>query len=118
MSIALATSLSAIFNFIYLINKFQYKIFDRKMNILLLKIFFCNVLSFIFVLIVGNVIFKEPTFSVLLKKEVTFSFARGFTSQFNIFALLSVLYLGVLCISAYIIKAKDILEIIKTKKSR
>lgn len=116
VSIALATSLAALFNFVLLLINFKEEIFDKKLLSSIFKILSCNGIALLSVLLAGHFIFHDPTLSILQNKGAHYPFPRSFFEQLSTFSVLSFTYFAVLIISAYLSKSGEILEIVRIKK--
>lgn len=123
--ISFATSLSLIFQLIFLIKTFNKnflileKDFHNKKSYLLKKSFLntfftslmCNVATSILVFCIGYFILKDPSLHLLLQKKVIFP--KNIFFQLKSFFTLAALYLSFLIIFATLFKEKEILNIFK-----
>jgi putative peptidoglycan lipid II flippase len=116
-SIAIATTISSIFNFFFLLTKLGEPLFDRDFLIKIVKILFCNVLALVFSLIVGHFLLRDPTLSYLINISSHYTFPSRFFEQLINFSLLTFVYFCLLIIFAYLTNSKEIIEFIKIKKA-
>lgn len=118
VSIAIATSISSLFNYIFLIRNMDFKIFDKKLIFGFLKVAFSNLGALILTLFVGCFVIHDSTVLFLLKKEISNTFPDRFVIQISHFTILSLTYLGSLISFAYLLKSDEILFICRVKKRR
>jgi putative peptidoglycan lipid II flippase len=113
ISIAVATSISSIFNFyflLYFLKKRFSNIFQKNLFISFMKITFCSFLAAIVTVLIGYLINDEST-KFLLKQE--FFLPKSLFGKLNSFLILSITYLLSLFSISYLTKTKEILDILK-----
>lgn len=118
-SIAISTSLSAFFNFFYLIyhlkKRFSTPLFDSNVCISLFKTGIAAVCAALIGICVGHFLIGDPTFNMLFGKE-SIVFSRHFTEQVLQFAALSATFLVIFFSYAWMLNAEDILELCHLKR--
>jgi len=109
ISIAIATSVSCIFNFFilfYFLKKRFSNLFQKDLFTAFFKIIFCSIFAAIITIVIGFLI-KDQSINFLLKQD--FYFPKSFLVKVNSFFILSMIYCLSLFICAYITKTKEIL---------
>ncbi len=113
ISVAIATSISSVFNFyilFYFLKKRFLDILQKDLFVSFFKIIFCSIVAAIFTVIIGYLI-KDGSINFLLKQE--FFLPKSFLSKSNSFLVLSIIFVLSLCICSYLTKTKEILNILK-----
>jgi len=118
-SIALATSLSALFNFSYLRKKLEGKIgvlWDSLFFRTVVKISLCTFVAALCAFAVAATLFADPTLAVVQGKEPLFT--RSLQDQFFSLGVGGACFLVVLLVAAWVLRVHEILELIglKTRK--
>jgi len=117
LSIAIATSLSSILNFMilsYFLNKIFRNIFEKETYFSFFKVLTCSLLAAVITISVGFLI-KDSSILFLLHQSMFFP--KGFLGKLNSFFILSSIYVLSIFICAYISKTKEITEIILNRKN-
>ncbi|MBI5346780.1 MAG: murein biosynthesis integral membrane protein MurJ [Chlamydiae bacterium] len=118
LSIAVATSLSAFLNALilfYYLQKEQKDLFDKKIIITFFKTLICVGFSGVIVFLVGMHLNDASIQMIVNLRDIDLLFPRSFTQQFMSFSILASVFFATLFLIAYIIKAKEILDLIKRK---
>lgn len=112
-SIALSTSLSALFNFLYLLyhlkKRFSAPFFDFNVRISLCKTGIAAIVAGIIGVCVGHFLIADPTLSMLYKAHVFFT--RNFVDQVVQFVCLSGTFFLIFFSCVWLINAEDVLEL-------
>ncbi|NGX56453.1 MAG: Lipid II flippase MurJ [Candidatus Anoxychlamydiales bacterium] len=114
-SIALATSISSIINFLillYFLKKEKKDLFEQKLLKSFFTVFNVSIFAFFITAIFGY-LFKDPNILYLLNKQVSFS--RNFLSQITSLLSLTSMYFSAVFLISLVTKQKDILNIVKIK---
>ncbi|NGX63222.1 MAG: Lipid II flippase MurJ [Candidatus Anoxychlamydiales bacterium] len=115
MSVAISTSISALFNFLllsYFLKKRFLKIFDKFLFTSFFKIILCSSLAALATFLIGYVL-KDPSIYFLV--NMSQNFPTKFLTKINSFLTLSITYITTLFISAYLLKSKEIIDLIFLK---
>jgi len=114
-SIALSTSLSALCNTLYLFSQLKKRsgvtFCDTTMQRTFFKVGTITLLSTLVVLFVGHVTSLDPTLSILLKGEISFS--RHFSQQLFELITLGATFLTTFFTAAWLLKCDDVLFFFK-----
>jgi putative peptidoglycan lipid II flippase len=118
-SIAIATSLSAWFNYFYLSYHLSKKIggplFDSAVFRSFLRTGASALIAAIATILVGKFFVDDPTLKIL-SGETVLLFRRDFTMQFMQFASLSGTFVLIFFSYAWLFNAEDVLELIGVKR--
>jgi peptidoglycan biosynthesis protein MviN/MurJ (putative lipid II flippase) len=112
LSIAIATSISSIFNFLllnYYLKKSDKTIFQKSNFLSYFKISFCSICAFFTTAFIGYLLNDQSIFYLFAKDYIL---PISFISKLNSFLILSSLFFISLFSFAYIFKASEILDII------
>lgn len=120
-SIAIATSLSAWFNYFFLAHLLSKKmgepLFGKVVFNSFIKTGICALIAAAATLLVGNFFTGDPTMRILLG-EAEVVFRRDFTMQLMQFVAISGAFVLVFLSYAWMLGAEDVLELIGVKKKR
>ncbi len=117
-SIAIATSLSAWFNYFYLSYYLSRKVGEPLFDLAVFSSFFktsiCGLIAMIATLLVGKFFVDDPTLLIFSGKEAV-AFSREIKMQLMQFAALSGTFVLIFFSYAWMLNAKDVLELIGIK---
>jgi putative peptidoglycan lipid II flippase len=112
-SIAIATSISSIFNFLFLYYYLRrdFEVLDRKVFISFFKTVFSNILAISFVVFINNFV-KEPSINFIVNGDALV-FSSNFFVQIKSFLILGISYFSVFMISSFLVRNEDLLDFLK-----
>jgi len=116
VSIAIATSLSSVLNFLILLiflKKKMCNLFQKEIFLAIFKISMCSILAGLCTIYFGYFI-KDASVYFLLNHD--FSFPRSLLDKIYSFSLLSFIYLLTLFVFAFLTRTQEISELINRKK--
>lgn len=118
-SIAVATSLAAWFNYLFLAHRLAKKMGESLFDKVVFNSFFktgaCALIAAIATLFVGKFLTSDPTMKIL-SGEAEILFERGFVMQLMQFAAMSGTFLLVFLSYAWMFNAEDVLELIRVRR--
>lgn len=119
LSVALSTSLSALYNAAYLLRHLKKRcdifLFDRDVRTSFFKTMLSTLMGALLTLLVGQFFLKDPTLSVLFGKEQV-TFARHAVEQLVQFLALSGIFGSITLLYAWMTNAEDILALFRLRK--
>ncbi len=115
MSIAISTSITAVFNMYFLLKRLQVKLFKTLIQPFL-RVSLASLLAGVFVLLFSHFVMHEPT-AALLFGDMHVTFVRSTLSQIQQFFIVLSAYGSLFLLFSYLLKAKHVLELFSLKKS-
>lgn len=118
-SIAVATSIATVINCLYLFYQLHRReesplFFSKEILHSIGKTLLCTLVASLLTFVIGHLWIKDPTFLLIKGESVTFS--RNLLEQFKEFILLAGIFIGAMFGSAWILQAKDLLEILPKRR--
>lgn len=114
-SVALATSLSALYNVLVLylhLYRSDKRIWHSTLSVSMLKISFCALFSGLFVCIFGALFLQDPTFGIFLGKAAV-TFSRNFSDQLILFSSQAGIYVLLFFSFCKIFGAREVMMLLK-----
>jgi putative peptidoglycan lipid II flippase len=115
MSIAISTSVTAVFNMYFLLKRLQVKLFKTLIQPFL-RVSLASLLAGVVVLLFSHLVMHEPT-AALLFGDMHVTFVRSSLFQIQQFFILLSAYGSLFLLFSYLLKAEHVLELFSLKKS-